>query len=68
MIFNFVLSKMYIRLACTLSIVLLSSSCIDTKNNLFVDKGNLLSFKFEKKLNPQLAEDIELPILSLIHI
>lgn len=48
MIFNFVLSKMYIRLACTLSIVLLSSSCIDTKNNLFIDKGNLLSFKFEK--------------------
>lgn len=45
MIFNFVLSKMYIS---TLSIVLLSSSCIDTKNNLFIDKGNLLSFKFEK--------------------
>lgn len=61
MIFNFVLSKMYIS---TLSIVLLSSSCIDTKNNLFIDKGNLLSFKFEKKLNPQLAEDIELPIYT----
>lgn len=62
--FNSILSTGVVKLACTLFIVLLSNSCIDKKTSLFIDKGNLLSFKFEKKLNPQLTEDIEFPIYA----
>ena len=44
--------------------IILPCSCINKDTNLFIDKGNLLSFKFEKRLNPQLEKDIELPIYT----
>ena len=47
--------------------IILPCSCINKDTNLFIDKGNLLSFKFEKRLNPQLEKDIELPIYTSHH-
>lgn len=39
----------------------LLTGCIK-QNNLFIDKGNIISFKFEKDKNPQLSHDIELRV------
>lgn len=38
---------------------LLLTSCIK-QTNLFIDKGDIITFKFEKDRNPQLSHDIEL--------
>lgn len=47
---------------CILSVVtvsLLITGCIK-QTNLFIDKGDIISFKFEKDKNPQLTHDIDL--------